>query len=465
MLAYYLMPHPPIIIPEVGKGRESEVNKTVESCKKVGERVEELNPDVVIIITPHGCVFRDAIAIITDSTIKGDLRQFGAENVKFDYKIDTELAMKIIKNSEENGVAVAKLDKSTASIYGINLELDHGAMVPLYFIGRENNYKLIHITYGMLSPMELMKVGIAINNAVDQLGKKAVFIASGDLSHRLIENGPYPYTPLGIKFDKTLMEILKTGKLEQIFQMDRKLIKEAGECGLRSLYILAGAINSNNTKAESLSYEGPLGVGYGVVEFRGNGNDLFHNLIESQNKEHLRRLTEGNPYTKLARANLDSYYNNGKTIELNNIDETLLNDRKGVFVSLKINGDLRGCIGTINPTTNSVAEEIIRNSLSAALNDPRFSPVKKDELREIDISVDLLYPAEPTTFEELDPKVYGVIVTGGNKRGLLLPNLEGVDTAKQQVEIAMEKAGLTTNDSISLERFKVERFKEVDNDE
>ena len=110
-----------------------------------------------------------------------------------------------------------------------------------------------------------------------------------------------------------------------------------------------------------------------------------------------------------------------------------------MFVSLKINGELRGCIGTIAPVTDTIAEEIIRNSLSAAINDPRFSPLTQEELKEVDISVDLLHEPEKTIFEELNPKEYGVIVSFGAKRGLLLPNLEGIDTSEQQVAIAMEK--------------------------
>ena len=132
-------------------------------------------------------------------------------------------------------------------------------------------------------------------------------------------------------------------------------------------------------------------------------------------------------------------------------------------VSLKINDDLRGCIGTISPTTDTVAEEIIRNSISAAVNDPRFSPLRKEELKDVDISVDLLYPPEETTFDKLDPKTYGVIVSCGNKRGLLLPNLEDINTAEEQVSIAREKGNISPNEPYTLQRLKVERFKEIEN--
>lgn len=464
MKGYFLMPHPPVMIPEVGMGREKEVMKTIESCKVVGKRIKESGAETIIIISPHGTVFRDGIAIITSKSLKGDLGSFRAPQVEFDYIIDTELTSKIIKNAEDKGIGVAPLNGINASRYGISLELDHGAMVPLYFIGKE--YKLVHITYGMLSPIELMNFGVCVKNAVRETKSNAVFIASGDLSHRLTEDGPYPYTPLGAKFDKELIELLEKGELKKLFELDNDLVREAGECGLRSLYILAGALNSTKVQGELLSYEGPLGVGYGVMEFKENGGELLKEMLKEKEVEHKRRIVEGNPYTKLARKNLDKYFNEGKYVELSEIeDKELLNDKKGVFVSMKINGELRGCIGTIAPTTNSVAEEIIKNSISAALNDPRFLPVKNEELLEVDISVDLLFPPEPTTFEELDPKVYGVIVSYGQRRGLLLPNLEGVNSKEYQVEIALEKGGISADKPYTLERFKVERFKEVEGDE
>lgn len=464
MKGYFLMPHPPVMIPEVGRGREDEIRKTIESCEEISNRIRESEAKIIIIISPHGVVFIDGVAVITSKKLKGNLGKFGVPQLQFDYEIDTELALKIIRNAEEKGIGVAPLNEINASRYGVSLELDHGAIVPLYFIGKE--YKLVHITYGMLSPMELMNFGICIKNAVSECGSSAVFIASGDLSHRLTKDGPYPYSPLGEKFDKQLIDILEKGNLKELFTLDKYLVREAGECGLRSLYILAGALNSTNIRGELLSYEGPLGVGYGVMSFEEHGGDLLKDILQEKELEHKRRMIKGNPYTKLARKNLDRYFKEGKCVELSDIeDNKLINDKKGVFVSMKINGELRGGIGTIVPTTNSVAEEIVKNSISAALNDPRFSPLKNEELLEVDISVDLLYPSEPTTFDKLDPKVYGVIVSYGQKRGLLLPNLEGVDTKEYQVEIALEKGSISPDKPYTLERFKVERFKEVEDDE
>lgn len=461
MLNYFLMPHPPIIIPEVGKGGEGEAMETIKGCTLVGERVKDLDAETIIIISPHGAVFRNAVSIVTSNTISGDLGRFGAKEVSFDYDIDLELTNKIIEISNEKNISIAALNEDSTTMYKIPLELDHGVMVPLYYADKGKKHKLVHINYGFLSPIELLKFGVVVKEAVKECDKNVVVIASGDLSHRLTKEGPYEYSPLGKVFDKKLIDILSEGNLEELFYIDRNLIREAGECGLRSLYILAGTINTPKIHSELFSYEGPFGIGYGVFQFKEGEGNLYESIMHKKEKEHERRMEEGNPYTKLARKNLERYFTGGTLMTVDEVeDKELLNDKKGVFVSLKINGELRGCIGTIAPTTDSLGEEIIRNSISAALNDPRFQPVNKEELVDIDISVDLLYPSEPTTMDGLDPKNYGVIVTSGHKRGLLLPNLEGIDSSEEQVKIAMNKGGILPSESYTLERFKVERFKE-----
>lgn len=137
-----------------------------------------------------------------------------------------------------------------------------------------------------------------------------------------------------------------------------------------------------------------------------------------------------------------------------------MKERRGVFVSLKMQGRLKGCIGTYEPATPSVAEEVIANAISAATRDPRFMPVRLPELGEIDISVDILSPPEPVrSISELDSERYGVIIKSGFRRGLLLPDIEGVDTAGEQVKIARRKAGIGPAEPIELYRFEVRRYR------
>lgn len=135
----------------------------------------------------------------------------------------------------------------------------------------------------------------------------------------------------------------------------------------------------------------------------------------------------------------------------------LLQRRAGAFVSLHEHGELRGCIGTIAATEDNLAEEIISNAISACSRDPRFPPVTPDELPDIVCSVDVLGPAEDCSFADLDPKRYGVIVTSGWRRGLLLPDLEGVDTPEMQVAISRQKAGIAPDEPVQLQRFEVVR--------
>lgn len=467
MKGYYLMPHPPIMVHEVGNGREAEIQKTIDSCRKIGREIENSDADTIIIITPHGTVFRDAVSLIDIEYLQGDFGRFGAEEVSFNMKINTELTREIIRKAEQENISTVGLNHINAQNYGIHLELDHGAMVPLYNIDNVEKYKLVHITYGMLSPMELYSFGMIIDKAVRELKVNAVLIASGDLSHRLTHEGTYPYSPHGAEFDNALIDIINEGKISKIFSMDNTMIKEAGECGLRSLYILCGTLDGKSVSSEVLSYEGPFGVGYGVAKFKAkDGKSIYEELKNTHKEEHKRRIKEGNIYTSLARRNIDYFFDKRRSLSLEDIhDDKLLNDKKGVFVSLKINNELRGCIGTIQGVTSCIGEEILKNSISAAFNDPRFSPLKQNELYECDISVDILYEPEVCTFEDLDPKNYGVIVTYGRKRGLLLPNLEGVDTKEAQVEIALQKAGIRNDEDYHIERFKVERFKEVNDSE
>jgi AmmeMemoRadiSam system protein A len=168
---------------------------------------------------------------------------------------------------------------------------------------------------------------------------------------------------------------------------------------------------------------------------------------------------EHHPVVELARATIDSYVREGKVIAVPKALAPEMEEKAGVFVSLHKGEALRGCIGTIQPQQPNVAHEVIQNAISAATQDPRFPPVQASELAHLEISVDILQPAEPIeSMEQLDPRRYGVIVQSGWRRGLLLPDLEGVDTAEYQVEIARRKAGISPHESVQLYRFEVKRY-------
>ena len=170
-------------------------------------------------------------------------------------------------------------------------------------------------------------------------------------------------------------------------------------------------------------------------------------------------MAEEHPLVQLARKTIEEHVTKGIVVQP---DEPLpgeMEKRAGVFVSLHKQGKLRGCIGTIEPVRRNLAEEIIANAISAATRDPRFSPVRPEELPDLEISVDVLgEPERISGLSELDARVYGVIVESGRRRGLLLPDLEGVDTPEQQVDIALRKAWISSDEAYEMYRFRVVRY-------
>jgi AmmeMemoRadiSam system protein A/AmmeMemoRadiSam system protein B len=457
ILGAFIVPHPPLIIPEVGKGEEEKISSTVNSYKEAARRIAKLKPDTIIITSPHSIMYSDYFHISPGGGARGDLGQFGVKNVSFEVTYDEELIHEIESVSQADDVKAGTLGEKDPA-------LDHGTMVPLYFINQYyKDYKIIRIGISGLSVTDHYRLGKCITKAADEVNRKIVFVASGDLSHALKEDGPYGYAPEGELFDKEVTNAIRKGDFLSFLTFAPDFCEAAMECGLRSFIIMAGALDKKGVEPDFLSYEGPFGVGYGVCCFEITGDDKsrnFDRIFDDKQKEYAReRQKDEDAYVKLARLSLETYIRTGRFAGLpGNLPANMMDNRAGVFVSLKKYGQLRGCIGTISPVTDSIAKEILRNAVSAAVEDPRFAPVDEEELPDLVYSVDVLSDSEKIqSLDELDAKRYGVIVTSGHKRGLLLPNLEGVDTVEKQVEIAKKKAGIYDNELVSLERFEVVR--------
>lgn len=467
LLKTYLMPHPPIIIHDIGKGEETAVKSTINAVENVAGEIENLRPDTIVIVTPpHGPAFGDAISIDVDKKLKGDFKRFNASGIKLEYDGDLELTSTIIRKAVENKISIAPIDREAARRYRIPDTLDHGAMVPLYFIGKNyKKFKLVNITYGLLSNEELYHFGRIIRESIEEGSKNVVLVASGDLSHRLTPDAPAGFSPLGDRFDRILVEYLKKVDADDIMDMDRELIESAGECGYRSLLIMLGSLDGLDAEGKVLSYEGPFGVGYCVASFDINGVNEGNKRVELYYSKRMKKIESiresEDEYVRLARQSLEHYIKTGRHMKPpDNLPDEMLNRSAGVFVSIKKDGNLRGCIGTIHGVQSNIAEEIIENAVSAGTGDPRFYPVEDDELYSLVYSVDVLENPEPIkSKDELDTKKYGVIVRKGGRSGLLLPNLEGVDTVDEQISIALKKAGIGQHEDYSMERFEVVRHR------
>jgi len=261
-----LMPHPPIMIPEVGQDELAKIRATVEAAELAAQRIKEENPQTIVIITPHGPVFEDAASISIHPRLKGNLAKFGVPDVSLAFETDGLLVRHILKQAKRLGVNLVELTDDLAKTYRLNLELDHGALVPLYYLHKAGfKGQLVHLSIGMLPYEEMYTFGKAVQAAIGMVDKRVAVIASGDLSHRLIPEAPAGYSPRGREFDKILMEAVSNLDVKALLSLDPSLIEEAGECGLRPVLFLMGVLGGLDASAETLSYEGPFGVGYGIA--------------------------------------------------------------------------------------------------------------------------------------------------------------------------------------------------------
>lgn len=264
-----IAPHPPLIIPDIGRGELQAVEQTVNAMKNFAKQMAAAAPETFVIITPHGAMFRDALSFVAEDELYGDFLKFGAPQVKLRAKNDTELLEAIIKCAEDENIEIVKLSGKGSGTFGDESALDHGTTVPLFYLqeaGTGGN--LISITYGLLPAEDLFSFGKALSRAVEKLGRRTAVIASGDLSHRLTRDAPAGYHPRGKEFDEKLTEYVSEYQVEEILKMDEDLVASAGECGLRSIIVLLGSLSDKGFKPEVLSYEGPFGVGYLVSLFK-----------------------------------------------------------------------------------------------------------------------------------------------------------------------------------------------------
>ena len=413
-------------------------------------------------------MYADYFHISPGNHAKGSFSEFGAKEVSFEVEYDAEFVKSLVDLASESKFPAGVLGEK-------NKVLDHGTMVPLWFITQKyNDFKLVRTGLSGLDLPKHYEYGMMIKEVAQKLGRRVVYVASGDLSHKLQEYGPYGFAEEGPEYDKRIMDVCSNARFGELFDFDESFCDKAAECGHRSFVIMAGALDGVDVEAKQLVHEDVTGVGYGICTFypkesRINSSGENKNYDESRSFLKIRFEAErreledkkagSDAYVRLARASAEYYVKNHKVMKTpDDLPDEMLSSKSGVFVSVHKHDRLRGCIGTFLPARSCIAEEIIQNAVSAVSDDPRFDPVEPDELEWLDITVDVLStPEQIETKDDLDVKKYGVIVQCGYKRGLLLPDLDGVDTVDQQLSIAMRKGNIAPGSKVDLYRFEVIR--------
>ena len=448
-----LMAHAPVLIPVIATSRADRARASIDAMTEAARRVVDAAPVVVILISPHTPRRRGGFAVWGDEWVKGSLTKFSSPDVTVALPNDQRLMERLFEEASARGVELWRLR---------DCELDHGAIVPLWHLQQAGWVGPV-VVVGLNYPGEpgLIELGQSITAAAGCDGRSVAVVASGDMSHRLKPGSPGGYHPEACGFDQLFIECLRAGDYRRLMSLEPELQELAGEDVVDSTLVVASAVEWNSTGGEVLSYEGPFGVGYGVAILYAARD---HGLLESPSDREEARLASGRLLPQIARYSIEAALR-GDGWQPNFALEGILAERFGVFVTIRGRaGELRGCVGTISPRFGNTLEETWHLAREAAFRDHRFEPVRSEEIGHSRFEVSVVFPPEPIcSTSELDPQRYGLVVaTEDGRRGALLPALDGVGTAEEQLDIARRKGGIEEGETTTIQRFVVEKFCEED---
>ena len=449
-----ISPHPPIFVPAVGGQEALVASKSLEGLAIGARALAAFAPDVVVLISPHAPLLTDTFLVETGEHLSGSLAVFG-DTDRYAWPGDPELATRIVDELDSADIPSMARDGDPRLEPGM---LDHATIVPLSFLEPTQRVRLVVLSLSYRSYADHRRLGSIVRQCCDDLDRRPAFIASGDMSHRLKPGAAAGYSPRAKDLDARIVELVRAGRLDELSLIDPSLIEAGGECGLRSLIALGGFAGDDPVPTRVLAYEGPWGVGYLTAAVGEAAVDAVNHVTVPATAQESAEATAESEIVRLARRSIDEYVRSGSLATVPGLSGEEYPQRAGAFVSLHREGELRGCIGTILPTRATLAEEVAGNAIQAATADPRFPALREDELDDLEVKVDVLQPPESCSLSDLDPARYGVIVTNGMRRGLLLPDLEGVDDVATQVSIALRKAGISPNEPCGIERFRVDRY-------
>jgi AmmeMemoRadiSam system protein A len=438
-----LMPHAPVLLPELAGERLPQVESTVAAMRKVAARVRKHRPVALVLISPHSPRRKRAFGVWTPERHVGSLARFNAPELAVDLPNDSAMITELMTASDEHGANLWFIEDG---------DLDHGAVVPLWFLQEAGwNGPTTILSLKDAANGGLEKLGKAIAKAATHRGGAVALIASGDMSHRLQPGAPCGYHPDARMFDEEFIRMVDAGNATGLLDFDRGLRGLAGEDVVDSTLVALAAVGKDMRGHHALSYEGPFGVGYGVAVLHEHGADRLEKpLADAAALPRVARLSVA---TALGLCEAQCPAPTGVTCQ-----------QAPVFVTLRtLRGELRGCVGTIAAQRAHVIEETWFNARAAAFEDRRFAPLRPDELENVLFEVSMLHSFEEVHDESgIDPHQHGVIVSAsGARRGLLLPDVEGVESAAQQIGIARRKGGINPHEAVRLQRFRVDKYQET----
>jgi len=410
-----------------------------------------LRPETVVVISPHSPRKPGAFGLWADR-LEGTFAQFNAPQAMVSLSGDQHLIKAIAAHAHSRGLATWLILRGS---------LDHGALVPLWFLA-EAGWAGPTVVIGLNYPGEHgpTTLGEAIAAAAHSLHRRVAIVASGDMSHRLTPDAPGGFHPQAHRFDEIFMRLIRAGDYREIQHINPELRENAAEDAADSTLVAAAATGWNATGHKVLSYEAPFGVGYGVAILFNQKSEA--RVADAPGPAQAMRAGAGLP--GLARRAVEEAKRGSFTIPPPATGEYLSAPR-GVFVTVRHrNGNLRGCVGTVNPVCANLVAETWRNASLAAFQDARFPPVTAEELADLRFHVSVLHSLEDISpQDERDPRHYGVIVrTADGRRGVVLPGIEEIKTAEDQLRLAQRKGGIRPNEPVKIQRFQVDHFAEPD---
>ncbi|MEK7680577.1 MAG: class III extradiol dioxygenase subunit B-like domain-containing protein [Patescibacteria group bacterium] len=254
-----IAPHPPLLIPSIGKQAVKKIEKTQKAYEQLEQDLYLSRPEILIVISPHGSHFSDAFTLNVAHEFQTDLREFGDLSTKLKFQGEMNLSSYIRESGKEQKFPMGMISETN---------LDHGTSVPLFFLTRHlADLKLMQLGFSDLDWKTHVDFGVMIKEKVLETNKRVAIVASADLSHALITEAPAGFNKAGAEFDKKIQEFLAHNNLAGMLQLDKKLVKDAAECGFRSILILMGILQGIHNIYKQYAYEAPFGVGYLTANF------------------------------------------------------------------------------------------------------------------------------------------------------------------------------------------------------